>query len=238
VAADDQHWEGLTLAERLSRVMERMDAACARSGRPAGDVGLVAVSKTFGPDAVAEAAAAGVGTFGENRVQEARQKIPLCPHGLEWHMIGHLQRNKVRDTVRLFSMIHSIDSERLMLTVNEECGSAGVVMPVLIEVNVSGERSKFGMPPAEVVGLLDRCTGLMNVEVRGLMTVPPISPDAEASRPFFARLREVRDECRQATGFELADLSMGMSGDFEVAIEEGATWVRVGSILFGGRETA
>jgi pyridoxal phosphate enzyme (YggS family) len=204
-------------------------------GRDAADVSIVAVTKTFGPDVVAEAADAGLTVMGENRVQEAVQKIPLCPGRLEWHMIGHLQRNKVNPIVGLVDMIHSVDSERLLLAIDRAAGTAGRVLPVLLEVNVSGEASKFGLAPDAVGPLVCASNELRNVTVRGLMTLPPFTPDPEDARPFFRELRELRDACMERTAADLPDLSMGMSGDFEVAVEEGATWVRLGSVLFGRR---
>ncbi len=199
---------------------------------------LVAVSKKFGPDTVSEAAACGVDVFGENRIQEARHKIPLCPGQIEWHMVGHLQRNKVREAVRLFGMIHSVDSIRLLDAVNEAAGDEGVTMPVCVQVNVAGEASKFGLAPVELPALLEHAASAMNVDVVGLMTMPPFAEDPEDVRPFFVRLRELRDSARDETGFDLPGLSMGMSHDFEVAIEEGATWIRLGTVLFGRRPVA
>lgn len=224
------------VAERLAGVRSRIDAACGRVGREPSEIGIVAVGKTFGPAEVAGAAGCGLTIIGENRVQEARGKIPLCPGNLEWHMIGHLQRNKVRLAVRLFEMIHSVDSEQLLEAVDSECGVAGKVMPVLLEVNVSGEGSKFGLKVADVPELLVRSRTLMNVDIEGLMTMPPFTADAEGARPFFRKLRELRDEWRELSGVLLESLSMGMSRDFEIAIEEGATWIRLGSVLFGSRK--
>lgn len=218
---------------RVDAVRTRMAEACRRAGRDPQSVGLVAISKGFGPDDIRAAAECGVSLFGESRVQEAGVKIPLCPSRLDWHMVGHLQRNKVRPAVELFQLIHAVDSLRLLEAINEACGATGRVMPVFLEVNVSGESGKYGMAPGEGPAVLERSTSLMNVEVRGLMTIPPYRPDLEEVRPFFRRLRELRDQWRAATGIELPDLSMGMSGDFEVAIEEGATWVRVGTAIFG-----
>jgi len=221
--------------ERLAAVERRIEAACARCGRSRDDVTLVAVAKKFGPEAVSEAAACGVDVIGENRVQEARHKIPLCPGQLEWHMVGHLQRNKVREAVRLFGMIHSVDSIRLLDAINEASESEGIVMPVCVQVNVAGEASKFGLEPGALPALLEHAASAMNVDVVGLMTMPPFAEDPEDVRPFFARLRELRDRAREETGFDLPGLSMGMSHDFEVAIEEGATWIRLGTVLFGRR---
>jgi len=224
-----------TFAYRLQSVRKRVDAACARVKRDPGEVSIVAVAKTFGAAEVTEAAESGLTIIGENRVQEAKQKSPLCPGYLEWHMVGHLQRNKARDAVRLFRMIHSVDSQRLLVAINSACEAAGVVMPVCLEVNVSGESSKFGLEPREVPELIEQCGSLMNVDVIGLMTIPPFTEDAEGARPYFRRLRELRDEWHDTCGVLLKDLSIGMSKDFEVGVEEGATWIRLGTVLFGER---
>lgn len=226
----------LAVEERVAAIQERVRAACVRCGREPAEVGIVAVAKRYGPDAVTGVAACGLTVFGENRIQEAKQKIPLCPGHLEWHLVGHLQSNKVRDAISLFHMIHSVDSLRLLETVDRLCGEAGKRLPVCLQVNVSGEGSKFGMDPTEVAPTLEAATAFMNVEVEGLMTMPPFTEDPEGSRPVFRRLRDVRDEVRDRTGVALEALSMGMSNDFDVAIEEGATWIRVGTLLFGERE--
>lgn len=228
--------EGMsTFQERLARIRERMADACRRAGRSPDDVSLVAVAKTFSPEDVREAVEAGICIFGENKVQEAAAKIPLCPSRLQWHLVGHLQTNKVRQAVTCFHMMHAVDSWRLLEAVNQACEQSGRQMPVLLEVNVSGERSKFGLSPADVPAILARTQQLYHVSVVGLMTMPPFNPAAEAARPFFRQLRLLRDEWRAQTGIELPHLSMGMSNDFEVAIEECATWVRVGTALFGER---
>lgn len=223
------------ISENIGIIQDRIAAACERSGRSADDVRLIAVTKTVDPERVAEAFECGLHVMGENRVQEAKQKIPLCPGGIEWHMIGHLQTNKVKATVRLFTMVHSVDSLKLLECIDREAANAGVSMPVCLEVNVSGESSKFGMSTDELGAVLKAGTGLMNVDIVGLMTMPPFTEDPEDARPFLRRLREIRDKARDAEGFELPELSMGMSNDFEVAIEEGATMVRVGSDIFGRR---
>jgi pyridoxal phosphate enzyme (YggS family) len=224
-----------TFEQRLNGVRERVQAACDRSGRARDDVSIVVIAKNHGPERVREAADCGITIIGENRVQEAIHKQSMCPGGLEWHMVGHLQKNKVKHAVRVFRMIHSVDSTELLEVIDRACGEHGVVIPVCLQVNVSGEGSKFGMAPADGPGVLERCSSLMNVDVVGLMTIPPFLPDPEDARPYFAELRGLRDSWRDASGFDLEDLSMGMSGDFEVAIEEGATWVRLGTVLFGKR---
>lgn len=227
-----------TFQERLDAVNRRIELACTRAGRDPAGVKLIAVSKTHGPDSIRKAVECGLRVFGENKVQEAKAKIPLCAGNLSWHMIGHLQRNKARDTVQLFEMIHSIDSLKLLETIDAACGEAGRNMPVLIEVNVSGESSKFGMAPEAVREVLESANRLMHVSIVGLMTLPPFTEETEKARPHFRRLRELRDQWRAATGIGLEELSMGMTHDFEVAIEEGATWIRVGTALFGERGEA
>ncbi len=225
-----------TMQERIDAVESRLMAALARGGRSRDEVRLVVVSKTYGPERVEEAAALGLITFGENRVQEARQKIPLCRSGLEWHLIGHLQRNKVRDAVGLFTMIHGVDSLRLLEAIDAEAALQGRDLPLLLQVNVANEVTKYGLAPDEVAAVLEAASTLVHVSVEGLMTVPPFDPDPEASRVHFAALRNLRDELAEQSGFPLQELSMGMSGDFEVAVEEGATLIRVGSALFGSRK--
>ncbi len=216
----------------------RIAAACARAGRDPATVRMVVVAKTYGPERVREAAECGVTVFGENKVQEAKAKIPLCPGNLSWHMVGHLQRNKVKDAVPLFDMIHSVDSVRLLETVDRMSEEAGKTMPVLVEVNVSGESSKFGLAPESVPEVLEASNKLNHVNVVGLMTMPPFTEDPAKARPHFRQLRELRDQWRARTGMPLDELSMGMTNDFEVAIEEGATWIRIGTALFGERGTA
>jgi pyridoxal phosphate enzyme (YggS family) len=221
--------------QRWAAVRERVEAACRRSSREMDSVRLLPVAKTYGPEAVREAALAGFRCIGENRVQEARQKIPLCPGSLEWHLIGHLQSNKVRDAVHYFSLIHSVDSERLLILIDGAAREEGRTLPVFLEVNMAGEASKNGLSPSEVGSVLEVSQKLFNVRVMGLMTVPPMVREPEEARPWFRALRELRDRMQFQTGLELPELSMGMSGDFEVAVEEGATWIRLGSILFGPR---
>ncbi len=221
--------------DRLAGVEARLAAACARVGRERDEVRLLTVTKTQGPDAVAEAMAAGLTLFGENRVQEARAKIPLCAAAATWHLIGHLQSNKVREAVQLFALLQAVDSLRLLELVDRAAAEAGRTLPVFLEVNVSGERSKNGFAPEGVPEALAAANRLTHVEIRGLMTIPPVARDVEEARPFFRRLRELREGWRRVSGLALPDLSMGMSHDFEIAVEEGATMVRVGSALFGPR---
>jgi pyridoxal phosphate enzyme (YggS family) len=225
----------MELAENLDRVRQRIRDACALAGRDPNSVTLLVVSKSHPPETVQAAAALGQTLFGENRVQEAKAKIPQCPGKLRWHMIGHLQTNKCRDAVALFAMIQSVDSLRLAQEINRCAEKTTKTLPVLLEVNVAAEASKFGYPPEALLSELEQLNALPRIEVHGLMTVAPWSQDAERVRPVFRRLRELKEQCEQKLGAPLPHLSMGMSGDFEVAIEEGATLVRIGSALLGER---
>ena len=182
-----------------------------------------------------DAAATGQTVFGESRVQEARDKIPACPPGLEWHFIGHLQKNKVRQALPLFSFFHSVDSTALAEAVNRIAGETGQKVEGLLEVNVSGEDTKHGFTPAQLRSEFPALGKLPHLRIRGLMTMAPYSDNPEDARPVFRALRELRDELQSAHAHPLPELSMGMSGDFEPAIEEGATLVRVGSSIFGAR---
>ena len=199
---------------------------------------LLAVAKTHPPEAVVAAAALGLSLFGENKVQEARAKIPHCPGRLRWHFIGHLQSNKCREAVELFAMIESVDSLELAQEINKRAEAAAKTMPILLEVNVAGEASKFGYQPERLLAELKAINALPRIEIHGLMAVPPWTPVAESSRPHFRRLRELKERAEAVLGAPLPHLSMGMSGDFEVAIAEGATIVRVGTALFGERKWA
>lgn len=223
------------IADRSVQVEQRIAAACERGGRDREDIQLVAVSKTHPPETVRAAVEAGLNVLGENRIQEARAKIPECPESIRWHLIGHLQTNKVKVAVPLFDMFHSADSLRVLEAVHRQCESVGKQMPVCLEVNVSGEPAKFGMTPAELPELLEQTAALHRIDVVGLMTIPPFSEDPERTRGFFAQLRELRDRVVTETGFALPELSMGMSNDFEIAIEEGSTFIRIGTDLFGPR---
>ncbi len=218
--------------ERLDAVEQRISAACQEAGRARSEVRLLAVSKTKPPEAVCDAARCGLRLFGENKVQEAQAKIPLCPPGLEWHLIGHLQSNKAKVAANLFQMIHSVDSLKLLRALDQH---AEMPLPVLLQVNVSGEGTKSGLKPEEVAGVVDAANQMSRIEVHGLMTIPPFTPDPEKARVHFAALRTLRDRVQDATGTPLAELSMGMSHDLEIAIEEGSTWVRIGTDLFGER---
>ncbi len=229
--------ETLTMDARVERVRKRVAEACARSRRSEAEIGLVAVSKKFPPDAIYEAHRTGLDVFGESRVQEAIQKIPDCPGTVEWHFIGRLQRNKVRPVVMHFSMIHSVDSFELLERVNSIAQEEGPRVDVCLQVNVAGEASKGGVSPQDASRIVEQAQACQHARLVGLMTMPPFAPEAEAARPYFAALRDLRDTITADTGVALTELSMGMSHDFDVAIEEGATWVRVGTALFGKRVT-
>lgn len=223
------------IAVNLQEVLNRISSACARAGREPSSVELIAVSKTFPAEAVREAFEAGHRLFGESRLQEAEPKIEALPGALRWHFIGRVQRNKVRRMLPLFEMIHAIDSLRLAAYANEIASELGLFPKVFLQVNVGGEASKGGFEPdtlrSEMRGLL----ALDRLEIQGLMCIPPPGPDAQSARPWFAMLRGLRDELESDLDIRLPFLSMGMSGDYEVAVEEGATHVRVGSAIFGKR---
>jgi pyridoxal phosphate enzyme (YggS family) len=222
-------------AESLAVIHRRIADACARGGRDPQSVTLLAVSKSQSPDRVSGLVAAGQTLFGENRVQEAKAKISQCPGRLHWQMIGHLQTNKCRDAVQLFEMIQSVDSLALAQEIHKRAEQAAKTMPVLLEVNVAGESSKFGYAPERLLAELTSLNALRRLEIHGLMTIAPFALDPDKVRPVFRRLRELKSRCEDVLGAPLPQLSMGMSGDFEVAIEEGATLVRIGSALFGPR---
>ena len=219
----------------LAEVRRRIEAACRRAGRDPDAVELIAVSKTFPAADIAEAIGAGQQVFGESRLQEAEPKIDALPKSLTWHFIGSIQRNKVRKILQKFVVIHAIDSLRLAEYVNAVAGDLGSHAEVFLQVNVGCEASKGGFDAAVLREKISSLCGLKNLKIRGLMCIPPEGPDAQSARHWFVSLRELRDELAKISGFPLEELSMGMSGDFEVAIEEGATHVRVGSLIFGHR---
>lgn len=225
----------LDFVERLATIRARMVAACGRVGRKPEEVQLIAVTKTFGPDAVRVAWEAGLSIMGENRIQEAAAKIPNCVSGIDWHLIGHLQRNKVRLALELFSCLHAVDSLKLVEQIARIAAEIGVCPSILLEINASGESSKFGLKPEEAPAVIERALSLRSLTLVGLMTLAPIAPDPEVTRPVFAKVRECRDLWEQQFDISLPRLSMGMSGDFEIAIEEGSTWIRIGTALFGKR---
>lgn len=230
--------EADVIARRLEETRDRVAAAATRSGRPVDDVTLVAVSKTWPAETVRLAAEAGQRVFGESRVQECLSKIPVLPGSLQWHFIGHLQTNKVRKVLPLVAAVHSIDSRDLAGAVDRIAGELGLFPEVYLQVNVAGEGAKFGFSPDEIRIELEGLLALERLQIAGLMTIPPFTADPEDSRRWFGGLRELRDELESRGGIPLPGLSMGMSGDFEVAIEEGATIVRVGTGIFGSRRGA
>lgn len=229
------------IPENLEWVKSRIVQTAKKAGRSPDSVCLVAVSKTISLEKITEACEAGAELFGENRVQEALDKIDRLgqstQRNVEWHFIGHLQKNKVKQIIGRFGLIHSVDSTALAQVINEKSLAEGRITTVLIQVNVSGETSKFGMAPDELESALRTMSKMPGVKVEGLMTIPPYAEDPEKSRGFFTQLRELRDKMAELGigGIDLKELSMGMSNDFTVAIEEGATLVRVGSAIFGDR---
>jgi pyridoxal phosphate enzyme (YggS family) len=228
----------VTIADRLTDIRGRIAAAARSAGRDPSSVRLVAVSKTFSSEAIREAYAAGQREFGENRVQEALQKIGSAADlDIRWHLLGHLQTNKAKKAAPAFSTIHSVDSVELVERIDAAAADAGRTPELLIQVDLAGEATKFGVPPAEVPQLFDAAARCRAARLTGLMALPPVPESPEDARPWFRRLRELRDEWR-AAGVPppmLAELSIGMSGDFEVAIQEGSTMVRIGTAIFGTR---
>ena len=222
-------------AIRLAQVRQLMADAARKSGRTAEQIELVAVSKTHAAEKVQEAIEAGQLLFGESRVQEARAKIPLLPSRLRWHFIGHLQKNKIRHALPLFELFHGIDSLVLAQEMERIAEEEGVRPRVLLEVNVAGEASKHGFSPEALRRDLEAALSLGRLTIEGLMTIPPFAPEPEASRQYFIALRKLRDQLEAEFDVRLPQLSMGMSGDFPIAIEEGATLVRVGTAIFGER---
>ena len=212
-----------------------MQDAAHRVGRQVLDVRLVAVSKTYPPAVIQEAWNSGQHVFGENRVQDALPKIAELPAEAEWHFIGHLQSNKIRKALPAFTLIHGVDNLELAQQINRIAGEMGLTANILLEINVSGEATKFGFSPADLRENLEGLLCLPNIRINGLMTMAPYSEDPETARPVFSKLRILRDELAAQSGQALPELSMGMSGDFEVAIQEGATIVRIGSSIFGHR---
>ena len=225
----------MDIAANLEALRGRILRSCERVGRDPAGVEILAVTKGHGPEVVREVLDVGLLDVGENRIQEARAKVSRAPSAARWHMIGHLQTNKARDAARLFRMVHSVDSLRLAQELDRCADRLARRLPVLLEVNVAGEASKFGYRPAALLDDLEALAGLPRIEVHGLMTMAPWTPEPESTRPVFRRLRELREECEQRLGVPLPHLSMGMSGDFEVAVEEGATWLRLGTALLGER---
>lgn len=225
----------MPIAENISKIQKSIELACEKSGRDPASVQLMAVSKGQSPSAVDEAYRAGLKLFGESKVQEAKAKIPLCPGRIEWHMIGHLQTNKVRDALACFSMIQGVDSLRLAEEINQYAERLSKTAKIMIEVNAAGEASKFGYRPAQLIEELKPIASLKRIELHGLMTIAPWSADPERARPFFRAMRELKEKCEHILNFPLPHLSMGMSGDYSTAIQEGSTLVRIGTSIFGAR---
>lgn len=222
------------LAESLTRVRQRLHDACQRIGRDPKAVTLIGVTKAIPLDMIRSAIVLGLTDVGENRIQEAREKFPRLPAGVRRHLIGHLQRNKAKHAVELFDVIHSVDSVELAHELERHAAARGKTLDVLVQVNVSGEATKSGCHAEDVSDLIGGLTPLPHLRVRGLMTIAPFSERPEDARPHFRRLRELRDELQRTVAHALL-LSMGMSNDFEVAIEEGADIVRIGTAIFGSR---
>ena len=226
------------IKENVAHVRERIAAACRRSGRRPEDVKLVAISKTFPPESIRAAYEAGLREFGENRVQEAHAKRPgLWDLSITWHLVGHLQTNKAKAARELFHWVHTVDSFRLAQKLDQVAVSGGGRLPVLLEVNLAREESKAGVGEPEIIPLAERVSQCPTLEVRGLMVIPPFLDDPEQVRPYFRRLRELAQEIdsKNIANLSMQELSMGMSHDFDVAIEEGATIIRVGTAIFGAR---
>ena len=225
------------LKENLYQVQENMKEACRRSGRAESDVTLIAVSKTKPLPRLEEVYSLGIRDFGENKVQELVDKAEQLPDDIRWHMIGHLQRNKVKYIVDKVYMIHSVDSLRLAEEISKEAVKRGIIVNILIEVNVAGEESKFGVTPEDTPGLVQEISHLPGILVRGLMTIAPFVENAEDNRIFFSALKKLYVDItnKNIDNVRMDYLSMGMTGDYEVAIEEGASFVRVGTGIFGER---
>ena len=219
------------MADAVDSIETRINSAAQRAGRERSSIELIAVSKTHPLEAIREARDCGLRLFGENKVQEARAKIPDAPSDLRWHLIGHLQSNKIRHALPLFEMIHSVDSLELASQIDRIAMELGLFPRVLLEVNVAGESTKFGFRPESIGTQMEKLLALPRLQIDGLMTIAPYTEKPEEARPYFRQLRELRD----SLGIPLTHLSMGMSGDFEVAIEEGATLIRVGTSIFGAR---
>lgn len=225
------------IKDNLARVLERIEDAARRAGRKGTEIRLVAVSKTVEPERVRQAIEAGAKILGENYVQEAQKKREALNLHVEWHFIGHLQTNKAKQAARLFDLVHSVDSIALADELNRQGERVNKVIPVLLQVSLSGEPTKFGAREGKMIEMAGQLSGLKSIALKGLMTMPPYAEDPESSRPYFGQLRNLRDRMagQKIPGITMEELSMGMSGDFEVAIEEGATLVRVGTAIFGPR---
>ena len=221
-------------SSRLARIQDAIASTAQKVGRDPAEIELIAVSKTQPGDAIQEAMRAGITHFGENKVQEARGKIDSLGRGV-WHLIGHLQSNKAREAVRLFDSIDSVDRSELAVEINHRADALGKIQNVLLQVNIARESTKYGCTPETARALAEEMNALPRLCLRGLMTIAPYAPEPEQSRPHFAALRQLRDQIEADTGLRLPVLSMGMSGDFDVAIEEGSSCLRIGTALFGER---
>jgi PLP dependent protein len=224
-----------SIAENLEQVRDKIAQAAAKAGRAADEIELVTITKTHAAEKVREAVEAGQTLFGESRVQEARVKIPELPSAIRWHFVGHLQKNKIRHALPLFEMIHSVDSLALAQDMDRIADEDGMHPRVLLEVNVAGEGSKFGFKPETLRAEMETLLALPRLSIEGLMTIPPLADEPGNSRRYFMMLRELRDALEREFSVKLVDLSMGMSSDYPIAIEEGASFVRVGTAIFGGR---
>ena len=224
-----------SIAENLERVREQIAQAAAKAGRVADEIELAAITKTHPAEKVREAIEAGQTLFGESRVQEARVKIPELPSNFRWHFVGHLQKNKIRHALPLFELIHSVDSLALAEDINRIAEEDGLHPRVLLEVNVAGEGSKFGFGSDKLRAEMEPLLALPRLSILGLMIIPPLAEEAESSRKYFVQLRELRDRLQTEFHVDLAQMSMGMTHDFPIAVEEGATLVRVGTAIFGER---
>lgn len=225
------------IRNNVKSVLDRIEKACARRNRDPASVRLVAATKTVGPDKIKEAVDAGIAIFGENRVQEAKDKIERIGRGVEWHFIGHLQKNKVKYILNLFDMIQSVDSIELAESIDKRAETENAVCRALIQVNVGREENKSGVDPEDLLDTLKQISRLPRINVGGLMAIPPFSEDPENSRPYFRVLREIAKKVESAgiEGIRMDEMSFGMTNDFEVAVEEGATLVRIGRAIFGER---
>jgi len=228
------------LLENIKNVFRKISSAAIRSGRNPFDVKLIAATKTVPPERIKAAVELGLRAIGENRVQEAKEKIAYCKANcadcnIEWHMIGHLQKNKVKTAVELFDLIHSLDSIELAALLNKYAEKAGKIQKVLIEVKLSEEATKYGVKKEDLFHLIESVYGMSNLKLEGLMTIPPYFENPQMSQPYYRHLRYLRDEVEKK-GFKLPELSMGMTNDYEIAILEGATMVRIGTGIFGQRK--
>ncbi len=227
-----------TVKDNIKKIRDNIAHAAMKSGREASDIRLMAVTKTVADEKIIEAIEAGVDIIGENYVQEASRKIEEMGKNIEWHMIGHLQSKKSKYAIRLFDMIHSIDRIKLARELDKRARMAECITKILIEVNVSGEETKSGVKKEDALNLVKDISALENLSIQGLMTMPPWFDDPEDARPYFVNLRELRDRITEEKipNVEMCELSMGMSGDYQVAVEEGATIVRIGTLIFGERQ--